>query len=54
MNKQIKPSVAAVKRLRPFGWSDFKHKLHRAGVIPSPVADVPDEWVSAFLKTYRT
>lgn len=54
----MKPSAAAVRRLRPMGWADFKHKLHRLGILPSPVADVPEAWQRAFCaafgRTYRS
>lgn len=48
------PTVAYIRSLRVGGWADFKHKLHRAGVLPSPVADVPAEWQEAFKKTFRS
>ena len=50
---RIAPTVAYIKSLRVGGWADFKHKLHRAGVLPTPVADVPLEWQEAFKKTFR-
>ena len=50
--KKTKPTVAAVRRIqpRPFGWADFKHRLCRAGMLDSPVADA-SAWVAAFKKS---
>jgi len=48
----INSSVAAVKRLRPMGWADFKHKLVARGVMAKPDANVPQDWVDAFLKAH--
>ena len=50
--KAINSSVAAVKRLRPMGWADFKHKLVARGVMAKPDANVPQDWVDAFLKAH--
>ena len=47
------PTVAYVRSLRTGGWGSFKYALHRAGVLSSPVADVPYEWQVAYIKTYR-
>ena len=47
---RIAPTVAYVKSLRVASWGGFKHALHRAGVLPTPVADVPPEWQKAFKK----
>lgn len=51
---KVKPTVATVKKLRPMGWADYKHKLYRLGVISSPTSDVPTEWIEAFKKTFQT
>lgn len=48
----LRPCATNVRRLRPGGWADFKHKLHRLGVLSSPVADVPEEWQRAFCTAY--
>jgi hypothetical protein len=48
-----KATAAAVRRMRPMGWGDSKHKLHRLGVIESPVADVPKDWQEAFKAAFR-
>ena len=50
---RIAPTVAYIKSLRVGSWAGFKHKLYRAGVLPTPVADVPLEWQKAFKKTFR-
>lgn len=47
----MKPSAAAVRRMRPFGWADFKHKLVMAGVI-SAGNDVPEAWRIAFCAAF--
>ena len=47
-----KISVAAVKRMRPMGWADFKHKLVARGVMARPDANVPQDWGDAFLKAH--
>jgi hypothetical protein len=59
-NAQIKPSVAAIKRMyadvngkprKPFaGWAGFKQKLIAIGVIENSDCDVPQEWQEAFKK----
>lgn len=54
MNLAPSPTVAYIRSLRVGGWADFKHKLYRAGVLTSPVADVPAEWQEAFKKTFRS
>lgn len=49
----MKPSAAAVKRMNPKGWADFKHILHRLGVLASAVDDVPQEWQTVFKKAMQ-
>jgi len=51
----MNPTIYAVKKLyggkRPIGgWADFKHRLCRAGVLESPTSDVPQAWMTAFIK----
>jgi hypothetical protein len=46
-------SVAAVRRMRPMSWADFKHKLHAAGVLSTTAAEVPEVWRAAFVKSFR-
>jgi hypothetical protein len=50
---RVAPTVAYIKSLRIATWGGFKHALHRAGVLPTPVADVPVQWQQAFKKTFR-
>lgn len=50
-----RPTKAAVRRLygnrAPWGgWADFKHRLHRAGVLETAQSDVPADWKAAFKK----
>lgn len=47
---KVKPTVSYIKSLRVFGWGDFKHKLLKAGVIPTIDASVPQVWIDAFKK----
>lgn len=52
--KQVKvgPTVSFVKSLQPKGWADYKHHLHRHGIIDSPNSDCPDEYANAFKKAF--
>lgn len=47
----MKPSAAAVRRMRPLGWADFKSRLVRAGVIAAG-EDVPEAWRVAFCAAF--
>jgi hypothetical protein len=38
---RIAPTVAYIRSLRVGGWASFKHKLHRVGVLPTPVPMFP-------------
>lgn len=49
----LRPTVAAVRALRPMGWGDYKHKLASARVLKSPQDDVPAEWQEAFRRAFR-
>lgn len=48
----MNPTAYAVRKLyggkKPGAWGDYKHRLHRAGVLPTPTADVPAEWQAAY------
>lgn len=51
----MNPTSYSVRKLygnrRPWGgWSDFKHRLYRIGVLANPTADVPQAWQEAFKK----
>jgi hypothetical protein len=44
-----RPTIAAIRAMRPMGWGDFKAKLRRLGVIQHG-EDVPLEWQKAFCR----